>query len=431
MSEIDRTLQRLIESIIRTTVARLSLDQVLRERGLIIEAIMTELLQVVGPMGIKVNTAEIRHVEVVDNNLFHDLQEIYRQEAKLSAEKVKIETDQEIKKSAAFSQQQVRLFEAEQQEKAGVREFEKDRQVLLEQQKLNETEQKRLRSVQELEKQREASVAAINQDKLKIEAETRLIEIELAAESKKRQTILENVEVEAQQKKLLADAEADAIRLTAQARMEAVEMEAKAEAFRLEKVAEANKKSLLAEAEGKKAVLFAEAEGLREKVKAQGLVNEAMILQELVKQLPEIAASMKVGDINWLNMGGNGKNGDTPLGIIPKNMLQVMALAKSFGLDLEGLIGSIRGQKVAPQLEGQDLVKLKANVMDNLSNAIPVDSSGDGEIDGFDVTGDGHVDIPIPPGVTAIDLDGDGEIDGFDTSGDGNIDIELEQLLKA
>ena len=429
MSEINKTLQRLVESIIRTTVARLSLDQVLRERSLIIEAIMSELLTVVGPMGIKINTSEIRHVDVVDEALFHDLQEKYRQEAKLTAEQVKIQTEQEIRKTAAYSEQQVRLYEAEQQELAGKRELEKDRQVLLEQQKLNETEELRLRSVQELQKKRETSVAEINKKKLQIEAETRLMEIELAAESKKRKNILEEIEVQAHQKKLLAEADAKAIKISAQAQMEAVEMQANAEAYQLEKVADARKKSLLAEAEGKKAVLFAEAEGLREKVKARGLINEAMILQELVKQLPAIASSMKVGDINWLNMGGNGKNEDTPLGIIPKNLLQVMTLAKSFGLDIEGLVRSIRGEKKSPELNQRLLNELKVDKIDAISNAVAIDLDGNGIIDGVDLTGDGQVDFRIPEGIIAIDIDGDGKIDGFDTSGNGEMDIDLRELI--
>lgn len=343
MSEINITLAKLVESIIRTTVARLSLDQVLRERGLIIEAIMEELFPVVEPMGIRINTAEIRHVDVVDTQLFSDLQEKYRQEAKLAAEKKVIETRQEILKTEAFATQQVKLYEAEQMEAAQVRELAKDKKVLLEMQKLNEAEELRLRSVQELAKKREAEVARLDQEKLRVEAETRLIEIELEAESKKRQYILEEIDVQAQQKIRIAKAEADAIKMQAQARREAIEQEADAEAYKLEKVAEARKMSLLAEAEGQKALLMAEAEGLAEKVKAQGFVNEAMIMKSLVEQLPAIASSMKVGDINWLNMGGSDKNGDSPLGIIPKNILQLMTMGKSFGLDIEGLIRTIRG----------------------------------------------------------------------------------------
>lgn len=336
MSEIDRTLSKLVESIIRTTVARLTLDQVLRERSLIIEAIMSELVLVVEPMGIRINTAEIRHVDVVDTELFSDLQETYRQEAKLNAEKVKITTEQEISKQSAYSDQQIRIFTAEQQELAGVRELQKERQILIEQQKLNETEQIRLKSVQELEMRRETSVANITREKLQIEAETKLMQIELDAESKKRQSLLQQIDVEAEKQRRMAEAEADAIRI-----------QADAEAYKLEKVAQAKKRSMQAEAEGRKSILLAEADGLREKVKAQGHINEAMLMQELINQLPNIASSMKVGEVNWLNMPGNGENGESPLGIIPKNLTQVLAIAKNFGLDVGEMLKSVKNEKHA------------------------------------------------------------------------------------
>ncbi len=354
MNEINNTLSQLVESIIRTTVARLTLDQVLRERSLIITAILEELLPVVGPLGIVINTAEIRHVDVVDQNLFNDLQEIYRQEAKLKAARVKIETDKEIQKKQANSDQEVRIFRAEQEEIAGIRELEKERSLIEEQERMMLAEEKKLRAVQKMEKERQAIISELNKKKLRIDAETKLIQVELDAESKKKREILENVQVEAEKKRLMAEAEAEAIRLKAKAEQEAVELQAKAEAKRLEIVAEAKKKNLLAEAEGRKAVLMAEAEGLREKVKAQGYVNEAMIMQELIKQLPAIASSMKVGDINWLNMPGGAKNGESPLGIIPKNMVQIMGLAKTFGLDLEQLIASIRGKEL-PKVEMKEL----------------------------------------------------------------------------
>lgn len=382
LGEINHILERLVESIVRTTVARLSLDQVLRERSLIIEAIMSELVPVVEPMGISVNTVEVRHVDVVDQNLFNDLQETYRQDARLVAEKTKIETEREV-----------RITAAQQQEAANVRDLEKDRMVLLEQQKLNETEEKRLRAVQELQKNREAAVAELEKKRLQVEAETRLMEIELEAESKKRKMLLEEIDVKADGVRRAAKAEKEATELAAQAeafRLEQVAeaskksmitqaegtkqaqiAEAEAEAFKIAQIGEAKRKALLAEAEGKKAILIAEAEGLREKVKAQGLVNDAMIMQELIQQLPAIASSMKVGDINWLNMGGQGSNGESPLGIIPKNLLHVMTLAKSFGLDLEGLIRSIRGKDPLPKEDDNDgeLVEMELPEEELLENS--------------------------------------------------------------
>lgn len=436
MTEINKTLAQLVESIIRTTVARLTLDQVLRERSLIIEAIRTELLPVVGPLGIVINTAEIRHVDVVDQELFHDLQEKYRQEARLNAQRVNIETSREIEKSKALSSQEVRLFQAQQDEVARVRELERDRKVAGEQKLLQLTEEERSREVQEQSRKREAINAKLDQERLQIEAETRLIEIELQAEAKKRQFLLEKVHVEAEQKKVMAEAEAEMIRKTAtankeaqlmsaEAQKESELMRAEAEARRLTIVAEARKKNLLAEAEGKKAILLAEAEGLREKVRAQGMINEAMLMQELIAQLPAIASSMKVGDINWLNMPGSGENGESPLGIIPKNMLHVMTLAKTFGLDLEGLIRTIRGQPQASESEMQQLIEQLDQNTEIMVNPIMDENN---RVVGIDFDNDGDIDYHIPPNVEVL-LDADGKIVGVDLDGDGELDLSLDEIL--
>lgn len=345
MTEINRTLTQLVESIIRTTVAKLTLNQVLRERSLILEAIMAELLPVVEPLGIIINTSEIRHVDVVDDSLFFNLQETYRQEARLTAEQTKIETEREIQKSQAESSQQVRVYQATQEEAARVRELEKDRNVIAEQQKVQVAD--KLKEGATIKQERENLIIAskLDKERLQVESETQLMQTELNAEAKKRKTILEEIQVQAEQRKLMSQAEAEALKIQAEAEQQAVHMRAQAEAERISIIAKANKESLLAEAEGRKAVLLAEAEGLLKKTKAQGYINEQMLMQELIKQLPAIAASMKVGDINWLNMAGqNGKSDESPLGIIPKNMLQVMSLAKSFGLDLDQLVRSIRGQ---------------------------------------------------------------------------------------
>ena len=49
---------------------------------------------------------------------------------------------------------------------------------------------------------------------------------------------------------------------------------------------------------------------------------------------------MQVGDVKWVNLGGDG-NGSNPLGIIPKNIVQLVTSLEAFGVDIPGLIGSL------------------------------------------------------------------------------------------
>lgn len=328
MTEINKTLVRLVESIIRTTVAQLSLDQVLRERSIIIEAIMSELVTVVGPMGIKINTVEIQHVDVVNQDLFDDLQETYRQEARLTAQKAQ-----------SLTTQNIRSFKAEQEEKSEIRELEKEQKILLQQQELNKVEQNRLRTIQKLEKERETANAELIKQKLQVEAETKLMEIEFEAKSKKQQKILQEIEVETKRIQQIADANAEATRKNADA-----------EAYKLEVIAKATRK-----------MLIAEADGLREKLQARKEMNDILIMEQLIQQLPEIAKSMKVGDVNWVNIGGKDQNNGSPLGMVPENILQLLSFSKAFGLDIKKIV-----DKMTSKSNGDDLEELSEEDIESI-----------------------------------------------------------------
>jgi len=58
-------LTAIIESVIRTACAQLSVEQILEERQLIIEAVKKELIDIVSEWGLKVVTVELVDVVVV------------------------------------------------------------------------------------------------------------------------------------------------------------------------------------------------------------------------------------------------------------------------------------------------------------------------------------------------------------------------------
>ncbi len=382
MLGLNKTLEQIVESIIRTTVAKLTIDEVLRERQIIVEAITKELFSVVSDWGISIETVEVVQVELTNSALFQHLQAKFEQEARRKAMEITIETDREleqkrieqnfeIEKIKADRELELRLYKAELEEKARKRELERDRQIVEMQKQVELAETQKQREVQtleqlkekevgelsrlkevefaKLERERELSEAKIAKQTKEIEAETKLIERTKAAEAKKLELIKTQIQVAAEKELREAQAHAEAIRLQTEAEAMKIKMMAEAEAERRRKIAQATREALLAEAEGKKAVLLAEAEGLAEKVRAQQQINEAMLMKELIQQLPEIAKSIKIGEISWLNLGsgsteGNGRGNGSPLSIVPKNMLELLGIARHFGLDIPKLVDAVKKQ---------------------------------------------------------------------------------------
>ncbi len=384
MLGLNKTLEQIVESIIRTTVAKLTIDEVLRERQIIVEAITKELFGVVSDWGISIETVEVVQVELTNSTLFQHLQAKFEQEARKRAMEITIETDREleqkrieqnfeVEKIKAERELELRLYRAELEEKAKKRELERDKQIVEMQKQVELAETQKQREVQtleqlkekevgelsrlkevefaKLEREKELSEAKIAKQTKEIKAETQFIERTKAAEAKKLELIKTQIQVAAEKELREAQAHVEAIRLQTEAEARKIKMMAEAEAERKRKIAQATREALLAEAEGKKAVLLAEAEGLAEKVRAQQQINEAMLMKELILQLPEIAKSIKIGEISWLNLGGgtpddNGKGNGSPLSIIPKNMLELLGIARHFGLDIPRLVETVKKQDI-------------------------------------------------------------------------------------
>jgi len=72
--DISKILKDIAESVIRTTCAKMKLIDILRERKKIINAIVSELEDIVADWGIKIETVEIREVDVVNKDLLKSLQ---------------------------------------------------------------------------------------------------------------------------------------------------------------------------------------------------------------------------------------------------------------------------------------------------------------------------------------------------------------------
>lgn len=168
---INGLIRDICESVIRTTCANMPLVDILREREKIIKAISIELEKIVGEWGIKILTVEIKEVEVVNKELFRNLQaEMFWNEWK-KAQELRIQSET----------------------RAGVLEQEKELQVgLREKEKLRQLREKEIQ-IAKLEAEREKvkkiiDAEAASQSRIKIaqgEAESEYLKLAKRAEGLK------------------------------------------------------------------------------------------------------------------------------------------------------------------------------------------------------------------------------------------------------
>ena len=165
---ISPYIKDITESVIRTTAANMSLIDILREREKIVKAIVSELDKIVGDWGVKIDTVEIREVEVVDKELFKNLQaEMFWGQWK-KAQELKIE-----------SEMRAGVLEQEKELQIGLKEREKETKLKEQEVAIAELEarKEKARMIVQAEAERESSIiraegdAEANYLKLKKQAE--------------------------------------------------------------------------------------------------------------------------------------------------------------------------------------------------------------------------------------------------------------------
>lgn len=203
-----------------------------------------------------------------------------------------------------------------------------------------------------------AQVILKEKQRLEMDAQREQAKQELLAveqvQKAKRDAEIETIEarVEAQkqriQQEMQIDVAATKVQKEAQAKFEASDLEAKA----IERLAQAQ----LAKAE-------AEAEGERQMLEAKNLLGSNLLLQDLIKVLPDVTRELvapvaKINDIKLINMGGaNGHDapglGDT---ILKSTMLYpiIKEVAESNGIDVNQVIKSIAGKLGNGQPKAQE-----------------------------------------------------------------------------
>ena len=312
--EIPNRLTAIIESVIRTACAQLSVEEILEERQLIIEAIKKELIDIVSEWGLKVVTVELVDVVVVNESFLRDMSKPREAEMHRLAQIALIEADQatgtrDIERSKVLRQQEI------------------DRDKLV-----GVKEQEQLRLIQEAEKEREQSVLeiALQKDLMQKKYEKQQAEVvaakdlevaKLGAEAEKQRKIKEEVEVQAQ--RILQEAQASA---------EKISITAEAEAGQILKVTSA------------------QAEGIKKTLAAAKDYSPQAFARDFLQILPEIYKEIDIGDVTLFGGGGGGgvegeegAGGAGAFQVFGNVLMPMMLMSKMMGFDFKGLMKDALG----------------------------------------------------------------------------------------
>jgi regulator of protease activity HflC (stomatin/prohibitin superfamily) len=90
------TLVSMSSAIVRNCIANSTIEQMLRERSKVCQAIKKEMFEVVKGWGVWLETVEITDVEISSGQLFKDMQAEYREKMKKESEFYRLQVESEI-----------------------------------------------------------------------------------------------------------------------------------------------------------------------------------------------------------------------------------------------------------------------------------------------------------------------------------------------
>ena len=96
--DANANVQAMCESALRNLIANSTLDEVLRNRDHLRDNMKKELMDQFKGWGVWLETVEITEVTISSNKLFKDLQAEFRQEAQLKAQRIELNSNEEITK---------------------------------------------------------------------------------------------------------------------------------------------------------------------------------------------------------------------------------------------------------------------------------------------------------------------------------------------
>lgn len=144
-SEVNQHIKSMAESIVRHEIANLSINEVISERKKVRDGITQAMQEILSGWGIWLETVEITDVKILSGTLFNNLQQPFRSATRQTAEKIRIDTENDLQEKRVMTQFKLNKIRNEKDTEIAI---ERSRQKL----KQEEAEQKILDQREEIKR---------------------------------------------------------------------------------------------------------------------------------------------------------------------------------------------------------------------------------------------------------------------------------------
>ena len=307
----------------RRLIANLSLEDCLtRRKEAIAGYLMDEIAPVVGGegspddtttkgWGVVIDTIEIQQVRIQSQQVFAHLQAPYRAEIAARAQLAELERERQVAEQRSESERKLAEIAARSQ----LAELEREREIA---EQRSESERKLAEQEADLARRKSEQEAELARRRSELERDRALYQIAIAEEQRRAQAAAEVAALEAERARVEALHVHSSLQLEHERQLETMRME-------LER-RRAEEKDFAAQLAAVHQRRLAEIENLV----AQGRVATNLVTHGLPKIAEALAQS--IGTVNYTQIG-NG-SGTGPLEAVPAAIAQLLALAKSFGVEL-------------------------------------------------------------------------------------------------
>lgn len=325
MDNTNRILQTICTEAIRHIIANLSIEEALRKKNEIADQLEEQLKHIQESWGIVFDQVGIERITILSGNVFDDLQQKNRDELRFAAATSKMETDQHIEQKKAEylretekthtqSERESRILKSKTETE--IRSIELSQQAQRETEELEFAEQKRVREKAAEKKRLQAEIdgkiflaeqqqrQAVAELKTNTDAEIAKAEEQLRIASARIENQI--AEREQQQQATLKEQQlAEEARLEKQTLKQARLEEKQQGRLRLQMEREQQELNLMQEqARVNHEIKLQALEREKQQEAIKNDVSEGRVQAEFVRQLPEIAASIKIDNYSSFDTSG-------------------------------------------------------------------------------------------------------------------------------